>query len=354
MIRTLIAVVLAAFVIPAVAAQDAGSPLIIREFESEFLMAYNGSTVEPLSYCLPQDGDTYSGYPIVFSPDATRFAYSASIGTGNLTRIYVCDLVNRALVPLSGQDENLIRLPVAWSPDGSRLAWNQVNENSENLQTIIHDFTSSQIIYERPERSSSFIVPNLDWGAAGLAIYDTLVDSAGQPQASVTFIKADTGESRSVAVGEVANLIGEWAQYEGGEVFVLSATGRDITAVNPQSDQVETLTGRLETYSLTAGQGSIGLTQILPEDEWVVFGPDFNGGLGISGSPYSVTISPDGQKLALVTFENYPWGGKAYILDSFAGYPYPATPVPGMNAAGYSQPGAMYVFWGPAGLRIVQ
>jgi hypothetical protein len=58
--------------------------------------------------------------------------------------------------------------------------------------------------------------------------------------------------------------------------------------------------------------------------------------------------------LAFVTFENYPFGGKAYVMDSFVEFPWQASIIPGMDSAHYNKPGALYVFWGPMGLRIAE
>lgn len=347
-----IALLLAAIIAPAASAQENEPLLLIRPYQGNFLLAYDGVEVRPIIEYAPPEG-IYSGFPVVYSPDASRFAYLARVGDGNQTRIYIADLANEALIEVAGQDAAKVRSNPAWSPDGERIAWNQVDPSGENLQTIVYDFASGsgQVVYERAERSAAFVVPAVEWRPGGLAIYDHItLDS--QQHNTLTYANPNTGEFRTVELDRVAQ-IGRWAQYGGTERFVLDVEGSRITVFVPETDTVETITGRLELYSLSATE-SIGLTQDPSDNQWAVFGPDFNGGLGVDQSEYSVTIAPDGQRLAVVTFENYPFGGKAYILDSFEGFPYASEPIPGLDSAGYSEEGALYVFWGPTGLRIVE
>ena len=101
----LIALLIAA--IPA-AAQETTVPLIIRHYDTSLLI-YDGTEVQRMAFCVPEDGDSYSGFPLIFSPDAARFAYIAFTGSGNLTHIYVCDLQEQALIPVEGQDAEKIR-----------------------------------------------------------------------------------------------------------------------------------------------------------------------------------------------------------------------------------------------------
>ena len=254
------------------------------------------------------------------------------------------------MVTVAGQETAKLRSLPAWSPDGSQLVWNEADTDGSNLETVVYDFAAQTgtVVYQREEPSAAFLVAGVQWGQPGLALYDVVRGADDRMQAAVTLIDPAGEDVRQIAVEMADNVVGLWAV----DRFVLGAVDNELTVINPASGAVESMVGRLEYYSLSAPDSSIGLTQITAAGEWVVFGPDFNGGLGVNESQYSLTISPDGQKLAIVTFENYPFGGKAYILDQFDGFPYTGTPVSGMDSAGYSQPGALYVFWGPVGLRI--
>lgn len=343
----IIALLLAAF--PA-AAQNTDSPLLIRHYDGALLI-YNGAQTQPIDFCQPEGGDSYSGFPLVLSPDAARYAFLAFTGSGNLTRIYVCDLAERALVVIEGQDAEKIRSLPTWSPDSARLAWNEVETSGANLQTVVHDFTDSTVVYERTEGSRAFVVPNVEWGQPGLAVYDEVMTTGDQSTYSVTLIDPDSADSRSITLDASAQ-ISRWAAQGDDAYFVLSVDGSQITALNPRTGAVETLTGRLEYYSPSAPEDSLGLSVI--DGQWTVFGADFSGSLGLSSSEYSVSIAPDGQALAFVTFENYPFAGRAYTMDSFDEFPYQAASVPGFEQARYNEPGALYVFWGSMGLRIAQ
>jgi hypothetical protein len=344
--------------IPGALAQEAVAPIIIREYDDEFLKTYDGAELTLLDFCAPQDGYDYAGFPIVFSPDSSRFAYAGALpsGTGlSITRIYVCDLTAETLIPIAGQEGEKLRSLPAWSSDGSQLAYAQADsDGGANLEVVVYDLVTAtgQVVFEREEASAAYLVPDIEWGAPGLAFYDVVRTAGEQMQTEVTFISLDANTIHTVLLDEPpAAVIGQWASQGEQTLFVLSAQGSDLTVINPTTNAVEERHGRLEVYSLSAPE-SLGLTQIETGDEWVVFGPDFNGGLGVTESEHSITIAPDGQKLALVAFENYPFGGKAYIIDNFEQFPYAATPIPGLDAAGLNQPGALYVFWGPTALRI--
>ncbi|MAS36967.1 MAG: hypothetical protein CL610_23385 [Anaerolineaceae bacterium] len=346
--KWLVMVLLLLGVIPATVAQQSAPPLIVWSYDGGFLQVYDGTSMAPLDTCAPT-GDTYTGFPITFSPDGSHFAYLGL--TNNLSRIYVCNVQGRTLVPVAGQEAEKIRSMPAWSPDNRRMAWNQVNADGSNLQTIVYDFElgAGQVVYERAETSAAFVVPNIAWGASGLALYDMVRLSAEQSQSSVTFINPDSGEARSITLDDVFGLVGQWATQGGASYFVLSDAGT-LTAIDPNTDAVVTLPGRLEIYNSMAGDASLGLSSL--EGEWAVFGLDFSGALGIGQSEASVTIAPDGQRIAFVTFESYPYGGKVYVMSSFDSFPYQATAIPGLDSAGYGEAGALYVFWGPTALRI--
>ncbi len=339
--------------VPAVSAQQAEPPLVVRLYTGELALVHDAGEVVPLEACAPTGDDTYSGFPIVYAPDASRFAFLALTDMRTKSRIYICDVANTALIPVVGQEAAKIRSMPAWSPDGAQIAWNQVEEDGSGLETVVYDIASEtqQIVYERTESSFAYVVPDVAWGQSGLAIHDVIRQETGPVQASVTFIDPAAAEAETlpVALDETAQLVGRWAWHGDTERYVLSVKGSQITVIDAQTQVIDTLSGRLELYSLSAEE-SIGLVQT--QNAWAVYGPDFSGSLDLYQGEYSVTIAPDGQRLAFVTFENYPWGGKAYIMDNFEGFPYQATPIPGLDSAGYSEEGVLYVFWGPVGLRI--
>ena len=96
--KWLVMVLLLLGIIPATVAQDSAPPLIVWSYDGGFLQVYDGTSVAPLDMCAPT-GDTYTGFPITFSPDGSHFAYLGL--TNNLSRIYVCNVPGRTLVPVA-------------------------------------------------------------------------------------------------------------------------------------------------------------------------------------------------------------------------------------------------------------
>jgi hypothetical protein len=336
----------------AASAQDSPAPLIVVPLEGDVNYVYENGAFRPMDFCLPE-----SGRPSFFihSPDAQRMAFQSMPDSD----LWVCDLQSRAAQMIAPKTMLARSLPT-WSPDGTRLAWAETDPITNNLQVIAYDLASSTqtVLYERPAGSVVFVVPSLDWGAGGLVFYDLVQPENGEAQAVIVLIDAATNgvmmiELEAVGIADYAR----WISTDEKDYILLRTTPEgEFIVIDPATVQVTSLYGQLAFYSRTAPDGlNIYSTRSVEIGtyEWAVLGSDFSAGLNLKGSEYGITLSPDSTQIAFVTFESYPWGGKAYVMNDFAAFPPSAQRVDNLDAA-YGEPGALYVFWSPLGIRIMQ
>lgn len=354
MFRKRLIIVMLMLLFSAVAsAQDSTSPLIVVPLEGDTNYIYENGAFRPLDFCLPDAGNRPSFF--AHSPDGTQFAFLAMPDSD----IWVCNLQSRSAQMIAERTPLARSLPV-WSPDSSRIAWAQSDQGTNAMQVIAYDFASGtqNVLYERQERSVAFVVPSLDWGAGGLVFYDLLQPEGGEAQAVVVTI--DTNANTAATINLPAVGIADYARWIGTDdkdyILLRETPEGEFIVIDPATSQVTSLYGRLAFYARTAPDGlSIYSTRSVEIGtyEWAVMGRDFSASLNLRGNEYGIAISPDGTQIAFVTFESYPWGGKAYVMSNFEGFPPPAQQVDSLDAA-YAEPGALYVFWSPLAIRIMQ
>ncbi len=352
MIRKILLISLLTLLFSAVAsAQDITAPLIVVPLEGDTNYIFENGQFKPMDFCLTGNRPSFFAY----APSGQQFAF---LGMPD-SDIWVCNLQSRTAQMIADKTPLARSLPV-WSPDGTRIAWAQSDQATNNMQVIVHDFASSaqSVLYERQERSVAFVVPSLDWAAGGLVFYDLLQPESGESQAVVVTIDTNTNTATPINLPAVG--IADFARWIGTDekdyILLRHTPEGEFIVIDPATSQVTSLYGQLAFYSRTAPQGiNIYSTRSVEIGtyEWAVAGADFSASLSVTGNEYGIAISPDGTQISFVTFESYPWGGKVYVMNSFASFPPPAQRVDNLNAA-YGQPGILYVFWSPLAIRIMQ
>ena len=138
---------------------------------------------------------SYNGGPVL-SPDASRLAYlstaeafvtvweaGAATQTGGTppADIWVMDVATETLTRIADQDgasaAGYLRSLPAWSPDGRRLAWLQLDPLVQALDAAtlqVHDFdTGARSAFGSPldlgSQGDDIQLPNLRWGGGGIA-----------------------------------------------------------------------------------------------------------------------------------------------------------------------------------------
>lgn len=349
--------------------QDGQPPLLILTFGEDVVYQYEDGQVTPLDNCAPR-GESRQLSTIWVSPDGFRYAFLTSApnvgGTANNLRI--CDLESGSLIPVTGQPQTqIIHSSPTWSLDGDKLAFARLIQGQNRMELVIYDLASrnEDVVYEREMPvSGSSLPPQVVWGAIGVVAFNTNITDQTRPQASEyvwypqEFIVQDRdGEA-------VVRLLDSF--YESIEIirrghptatsYVVSnynQPGRALDlATNETVDLPADSTGWMNPLApdVVAGQMMLGTNP-----EWIINGPTFSAALSVPVSTSnSLAVSPNGEQVAFITFENYPYGGKVYIIEDFeafimsmgSGQAQGVTQVAAFDAH-YGEPGAIGVYWGP-------
>jgi hypothetical protein len=365
--RLILLVLIGLLLFPAlfVSAQDDFTPpIVVRLFGSDVLYSVRGDTVEALDYCQPQE-DVYNGFPIELSPDGTRFAFLATTtlpgeqagmnnGAFNADNVYICNMQDETLTQITTQPEGAtagttvedsvytVYGTPAWSPDGTQIAWAQVNTPDGTTQLVVYNLEAetSEVLSE-----------------GGLVLADvvyTTPERTGEDQRSILVYRANGEDVVETTEFASAQVNGGWVLYEGDyHLFAQDAEG--VGALyNPASGEFVRYEGVVEYYSLLAPETSLGLVNLPTESvglfQWAVRGEGFTTPLGIEGNQYGFTLSPDGQQVIYVTFASYPDGGQAFLLPDPTDLAS-AQPIAALNELNIGTP--IYVHWAPLGQRIV-
>ncbi|MBZ0296549.1 MAG: hypothetical protein K8L99_28570 [Anaerolineae bacterium] len=359
--RVLIAVTIG-MALTGLAAQAQGhpAPLIVVPYEGETNYVYADGQFQPMDFCQPEENVSRPQF-FAYSPDGSQFVFRVTPADAWLGgMLYLCDLQTHELNLIAEQPApDILRTNAVWSPDGTQMVWIDANQKDYSMQVVVYNPNdgASTVIYERAARSLGFQAPVIDWSNAGIALFDILEqDGLGKPV--VVIVDPVSGESNSYLI-ENPSLpeYGRWIKSGEDDLYLLNATTyNELTVLDPKSGEIRTMYGRLEFYNPAAPDGLALLAEQTDEIgayRWSYVGDDFSGSLELKGNEFSIALSPDAQEIAFATFENYPWGGRAYTIHDFSTYPPQSTGVDDFET-GYNIPGALYVFWGPRGLRVQQ
>jgi|GEM_PF-4454308 len=299
----------------------------------------------------------------VLSPDGTRFAYVSEAtvavnyynSTGGYltdpvpTNIWVWDvatndayrLVDQPQGAAITQDEtgfpvvqNVVRREsLAWSPDGTQLAWLELDTNFQ-IDLLIHDFTDDtrRIVpadLPYPYGDAGYIgVQGMAWGTDGILI-ENFGFSTGTFTQTLTLFDPNTGENlgEHFVGGETFSMIdfgftnvgGVAILYDNGGYAALDLRSATTVAIaplqliNPLNAPSQTMTPQYAGYAnnvaswevLNANQQPLATLKSLDISSHIALSPNgdavatiSDSGLGILNSDGTFTIVPNTQGVA--------------------------------------------------------
>lgn len=355
------------------AAQEQQPPLFILRLGDDMVYQYQDEQVTPLTACAPA-GERRQVSLIWVAPDGLYYAFltSAPNATSPANNLRICDLQNGRLIPITGQPQtDVIHSSPAWSLDGSKLAFVRLFQGAGRLELVIYDLASraAKVVYQRDmEVSSSSLPPQVVWGPVGPIAFN--VNSAGQARPEFSeyvwypqeFIAQDKeGEAIVRQLTPYFESIQVITHEDGSMSYMVSnynEAGKALDLVNNQA--VDLPAGTLVKIN-PLDSSAFGQSFVMNNGgETIINGPDYSAALGIADvTDESLSISPDGEQFAFITFEDYPYGGKVYVVSDVDRFlaSMGSTHLEGVIHlsefdAHYGEAGALALFWGPSTLML--
>lgn len=357
-----------------VQAQDEKPPLLVMLYQNNTVFAYQDGEITPLTFCAPPD-EAFAVTNLWPSPDGQRFAFltASARPTSAANNVRICDLKTRRLFAVTGQPQTAnVHSTPAWSPDGSQLAFVRLVSAENQLELVLYDSSKGNqaVLQTWSVDDTISLPPQIVWTPLGIIIFNSNAGGQTQPDVSEYILYPQefvaTGEKDKGVTQQldryydsIQSVIGQDATTHS---LVLSTYNESDQLFDLATQEVTHLPGSLVKVStLTPEVGSAQSILGYAGNEWIINGPDYSAALNIPATtPESITVSADGTQFAFVTFENYPYGGKLYLIDdpaAFAGSFGSPGNLQGVRHVTefdgfYGQPGAIAVFWGPSTMAL--
>ncbi|HEX2620986.1 MAG TPA: hypothetical protein VHL11_12585 [Phototrophicaceae bacterium] len=139
--------------------------MMLAASTNTMIYLYDPQTLTELTR-LEQKDKFSGGYPLAWSPDGTKLATFVSPTLG----IYIWDVaqqkVSKILV-LPGDAPEAISYSLAWSPDGTKIAISGI----ERLQTRVWDVEHEKIIYQ--DAVDTTVIPDSSYGTSSTIIWSS-------------------------------------------------------------------------------------------------------------------------------------------------------------------------------------
>jgi hypothetical protein len=351
-------------------AQENQPPLLILQYQDDTIYQYRDGEVSPLDACSP-NGESRQLDSLWMSPDSWHYAFltRAPNVSGNANNVRICDLESSRLIPVTGPpQQEVIHSSPAWSLDGTKLTFTRLFPAQDRLEFALYDLAGrgTDVIYEREfPVSGASIAPEVTWGAVGPVAFNVNFTDQALPEFSeyvwypAEFIAQDTnGEAVVRQLDRYYNSLRVITREDPSVMtYVVSNYDEPDQALDLATNEVVDLPpGTMVKINPLAPQEVFAQQLTFTAGEWIVGGADYSTTLGIP-APTSDTlaIAPDGQQFAFITFENYPYGGKVYILtdpqqfiaSTGAGQLEGVIHLEEFDAH-FGEAGAMALYWGPS------
>jgi hypothetical protein len=371
--RMLTSLIVFLLIVGSATAQDKTLSLLILSLGDDTVYQYQGGEVTPIDSCTPK-GETRQLSQLWVSPDGLYYAFltQSPNATSAANNLRLCDLQTSTLIPVTGQPQTeVIHSSPAWSLDGMKLAFVRLFQGADRLELVIYDVASraAKVVYQRDmDVSSGSLPPQVVWGGIGPIVFNINADGQALPEFSEYIWYPQEFISREIEDQAVVRKLTPYYS----EIQAINLQDGAFSYMVSNYNQPGKLLDLATNEVVDAPAGT--LVKINPQDrthfgqsfvmnnggETIINGPDYSAALGISDvTNESVSISPDGGQFAFITFENYPYGGKVYVVDDVSrflasmgsGELEGVTHLPEFDAH-YGEPGAVALFWGASTMML--
>ena len=359
------------------AAQSAGAPLII--LQNGDLWSWTPGSAAPAQ--LTTWG--YISQPAL-APGGGRIAYNAwasatvnALAQGQLaggvipSNIAVLDLATSQAQTIAEQPAGaslgadgawqnaIMRGKPAWSPDGGRLAWSELEAPANVYRLVVYDLATgatSVLVPSLPvpyADAGNIPVHQVQWGQTGISVHTVAVNAeSGDFEERLTIYDASGALVAEHLIGSASTeftLLHAWMSAEAGETIGLLYPSGKQFMLDPRSGEQQEMPAPPELVSASATGPSAALI-LAPNSEpesderaiWFLVTPDRTSSEALDTTGYPTTevvaISPDGLSAAFVGEQVQVWANGVVQT------------VPG--AADASETGATAVLWGPQTWRV--
>ena len=250
-----------------------------------------------------------------------------------------------------------VRGTPSWSPDGMRLAWNELVEPNSQYQLVVYDVATggSQVIVPALPfpfaDAGHFPLYPVKWGSDGIAVMNGGFNAeTGEFEETIAVYDPNGSLLSQTVVSSTATeqlFDFVWVEQDGRDMIgLLYPSGRRYV-LNPLTGSLEETAATPELYSTSEPDASLTVTRTPEADEsgnlraiWTVNTSEGEPimPLDVLGGPSSVAIAPDGQTLAYVNDAVYIWQNGQ------------STPVSGTE--GIASPGDVALAWGGTAWRL--
>jgi hypothetical protein len=354
-------------------AQGKPLPLLILRLGDDMVYQYQAGQVSPLETCTPK-GETRQISQLWVSPDGLYYAFltTAPNATSAANNLRLCDLQSGTLIPVTGQPQTeVIHSAPAWSLDGTKLAFARLFQEADRLELVIYDLASraAKVIYEQDmDVSSGSLPPQVVWGGVGPIVFNINADGQALPEFSEyvwypqEYISRDTaGQAVVRELTPYFESIQAINQQDGAFSLMVSNYNQPGKLLDLATNEVVDMPAGTLVKINPQDSSNFGQSFVMNSgDATIINGPDYSADLGITDfTNESVSTSPDGTQFAFITFEDYPYGGKVYVVDDVSRFlaSMGSGQLEGVTHltefdAHYGEPGAVALFWGPSSMML--